>query len=508
MSTDSPNTGNQYSNLAEQHSDAKAVSPDSRKNYARVVRAILIVVPAVAGFLIAYAILTALRPFATTWEFVAWFLVALVISLITSVFVGDYTLDFLSRTKLYQRANSFDTTVEELFGSSLREGNPKAIKRQALERGLDPQFIDDVINLLTQLGDHEKLTRGHSERVRAYTSLIGKEMGLRDEELEKLNWTALLHDIGKLDVPPWVLSSPNKPTEAEWETLKRHPESARHRLRRLEQTLGPSIYEGALEHHERWDGTGYPNGYKEGQISLFGRITAVADAFDVITHARSYKQANTIAEARHELMSGAGSQFDPDVVAAFIRVGDEDLKKVRGWSATVAGVAVTGSQLVSAGGRLAAVAATVTGVGVATQATVTTVPPPAVAFEATTTTAAPTTTTTAAPTTTTTAAPTTTIATTTTTTTTTTIAPRMVTVIYQIGTNEIDGVVVELSAVDTLEVFFNEELHQVVEIEPGQVDVPLVFDVTELAPGVYPVRFDLFSDGVLISSDNTALPVS
>jgi len=469
VSTDSPNTGNQYSNLAEQHSDAKAVSPDSRKNYARVVRAILIVVPAVAGFLIAYAILTALRPFATTWEFVAWFLVALVISLITSVFVGDYTLDFLSRTKLYQRANSFDTTVEELFGSSLREGNPKAIKRQAMERGLDPQFIDDVINLLTQLGDHEKLTRGHSERVRAYTSLIGKEMGLRDEELEKLNWTALLHDIGKLDVPPWVLSSPNKPTEAEWETLKRHPESARHRLRRLEQTLGPSIYEGALEHHERWDGTGYPNGYKEGQISLFGRITAVADAFDVITHARSYKQADTIADARHELMSGAGSQFDPDVVAAFIRVGDEDLKKVRGWSATVAGVAVTGSQLISA---------------------------------------APTTTTTAAPTTTTTAAPTTTTIATTTTTTTTTIAPRMVTVIYQIGTNEIDGVVVELSAVDTLEVFFNGELHQVVEVEPGQVDVPLVFDVTELAPGVYPVRFDLFSDGVLISSDNTALPVS
>ena len=191
----------------------------TRRRSARVIRAALILVPAVVGFLIAYAILTAMRPFASTWEFVAWFLVALVVSLITSVFVGDYTFDFLSRTKFYQQANSFDTTVEELFGSSLREGNPKTIKRQALERGLEAEFIDDVINLLTQLGDHERLTRGHSERVRAYTSLIGKEMGLRDQELEKLNWAALLHDIGKLDVPPWILSSPNKPTEAEWLSL-------------------------------------------------------------------------------------------------------------------------------------------------------------------------------------------------------------------------------------------------------------------------------------------------
>ena len=481
----------------------------TRRRSALAIRVALIVVPAIVGFLVAYAILTALHPFATTWEFVAWFLVALVVSLITSVFVGDYTLDFLSRTKFYQQANSFDTTVEELFGSSLREGNPKTIKRQALERGLEAEFIDDVINLLTQLGDHERLTRGHSERVRAYTSLIGKEMGLRDQELEKLNWAALLHDIGKLDVPPWILSSPNKPTEAEWQTLKRHPESARHRLRRLERSLGSSIYEGALEHHERWDGTGYPNGLKEGQISLFGRITAVADAFDVMTHARSYKQAQTVTEARHELMSQAGSQFDPDVVAAFIRIGDEDLQRVRGWSATVAGVAVTGSQLVSAGGRLAAIAATVTGVGVASQATVTTLPPPAVAFqETTTTTAAPTTTTTTTEAPTTTIATTTTAAPTTTTTTTTTIPPRMVTVIYEIGTNEIDGVTVELSNVDMLEVFFNGELVEAIEIEPGQVAVPVTFDITELAPGVYPVRFDLYSEGVLISSDDTAVPVT
>ena len=343
-------------------------------------RVILLLVPAIAGFLIAFAILSVMSPFDTTWEFLAWLLIALIVSFVTSIFVGDFTLARMTGGALYNKANTFDTTVEELFGSTLREGNPKSIKRQAEARGLDADFIDDVILLLTQLGDHERLTRGHSERVRAYSSMIGKEMGLKPKELEQLNWSALLHDIGKLDVPPWILTSPNKPTDTEWETLTRHPEAARYRLRRLEKTLGSTIYEGATEHHERWDGSGYPKGLAAGDISLFGRITAVADAFDVMTHARSYKQAQSIAVAREELMKQAGTQFDPDVVAAFIRVGDEDLKAVRGWSATIAGVALTGSRLATVGSQAAVMVATVAGAGIASQSSVTTIPA-AVAFE-------------------------------------------------------------------------------------------------------------------------------
>lgn len=485
---------------------ADAVDSAKQRRAAILVRTILIVVPAIVGFLVAFAILTAMGPFANTWEFVAWFLIALVISFVTSIFVGDFTLDRLSSSKLYQRANTFDTTVEELFGSSLREGNPKSIKRQALARGLEADFIDDVINLLTQLGDHEKLTRGHSERVRAYASMIGKELGLKQSELEQLNWSALLHDIGKLDVPASILSSPDRPNDLEWETLSRHPESARHRLQRLEKTLGPTIYQSALEHHERWDGTGYPYRLKEGQISLFGRITAVADAFDVMTHARSYKAPQTIATAREELMSEAGQQFDPDVVAAFIRIGDDDLENVRGWSATVAGIAVGGSQIASIGSRLATVFATVAGVGVATSATVTTLPP-AIAFERpVTTTTTTTTTTTEPPTTTTTEPPTTTTTTsTTTTTTTTTIAPRLVSLTYEIGSNQIDGVEVQLGQVDMLEVFIEGELDQTIELTEDQRIVSIVLDVTDRAEGIHPVRFDLYQDEVLISSDETVV---
>lgn len=476
-----------------------------QRRASRNLRVILLIVPAVAGFLIAYSILQATGPFVNVWEFVAWFLVALTLSFVTSVFVGDFVFEHLTRTRMYEKANCFETTVEELFGTQLRDGSARSIQRRATERGIDAKFIDDVTMLLDQLGRHEKLTRGHSERVRAYASMIGKEMGLKQAELEQLNWAAMLHDVGKLDVPPWILTSPDAPTPDEWDALRRHPESARYRLRRLEKTLGPTIYQPALEHHERWDGQGYPNGLKEGEISLFGRITAVADTFDVITHARSYKQPQTIAEAREELMSAAGTQFDPDVVAAFIRIGSDQLKAVRGWSATVAGVAITGSRLASFGSQLAVTGAVVVGGAVGADAWVTTTIPTAIAaVETTTTTAAPTT---VAPTTTT----TTTIATTTTTaappttTTTTTIAPRLLTVSYQIGTNEIDGVIVELEAADTLEVFLNGDLHQTIEIEPGVRTVSIVFDVTDLAPGPHPVRFDLYSQGTLISQDHSAI---
>ena len=475
----------------------------SQQRAAFIVRSIVFVVPAIFGFAIAFAVLTLMGPFSGIVELLAWFVIALVLSWVVSIIAGDFIRDLVSRTPVFRRANTFDTTVEELFGSSLREGNPKSIKRDAIEKGLDAGFIDDVILLLDQLGRHERLTRGHSERVRAYSSLIGKEMGLSQEELELLNWSALLHDVGKLDVPNWILSSPEKPTDVEWETLQRHPQAGVHRLRRLEPHLGPGIYDGALHHHEKWNGKGYPGGLEAGEIPLAGRITAVADAFDVMTHARSYKKPATITDAREELMSAAGTQFDPDVVAAFIRLGDDDLKAVRGWSATIAGVALAGSRLATISSQAAVVAATVAGAGIASSVSVTTIPD-AIAFERSTTTTAAPVVTTEAPTTTT-AAPTTTTTTTTTTIATTTTEPiRMLSVIYEIGNIEIDGLDATVEA-DTLEVLLDGEPNQTIELDEGQRSVTVVFDITDLAPGPHPVQFDIFLEGVLLSSDQTVI---
>ena len=464
---------------------------------------IIFIVPAVVGFVLAVSILRTASPFLSIPEWLLWIVIAIVVSLAASLFLGDFLRDFIRGTALFRKANRFDTEVGKLFGTALRSGSPKNARKNAIKMGHDPALIDDVLALLNQMARHDRLTRGHIERVRAYASLIGTEIGLSQDELEKLNWSALMHDIGKLDVPNWLLSSPEKPTDEEWEVLKRHPEAARHRLRKLERSLGPSVTEGAIYHHERWDGNGYPAGLSEGDIPLFGRITAIADAFDVMTNARSYKKPMPIAEAREELMAGAGAQFDPDIVAAFLRIGDEELRDIRGWSAAIGGLAVVGTRVTAFGTQAAIVTTTVAGAIVSGFSTDTI--PPQIAFQdpipVTTTTAAPTTT--VAPTTTT----TTTIAPTTTTTiATTTTAPRLLSVNYAIGNNTIDDIQVTVEA-DSLEVFLDGELFEIFELEEGQRIVPIVFDVTNLTSGPHPLRFDLYNDGVLISSDPSVILV-
>lgn len=464
------------------------------------IRLLVLLVPAIAGFIIAYAILGAVGPFDSGTEQVTWFILALLISLATSVFVADFVRTAIRGSSLYQKANSFDTDVEALFGSALRDGSAKSMKRQAVKLGQDADVVNDVLTLLDQLLRHDRLTRGHSERVRAYSSLIGKQIGLSPRELEELNWSAMLHDIGKLDVPNSVLNSPDRPTDDEWAVLRRHPESARYRLRHLEKALGETIFHGAEHHHERFDGTGYPKGLSGTDIPLYGRITAIADAFDVMTHARSYKKPMTIAEAREELLRSSETHFDPALIAAFIEIGDDELKDVRGWSATFAGLALSGSRIAALGTQSAVVVTSVAGVAVGSVSS-SPEPPPIIAFEevletTTTTTAAPTTTT---------AAPTTTTTSTTTTTapTTTTQARRFATLNYNVGSNIVDGVEVSID-VDELKVFLNDEPHEVFELDSERM-MSVVFDITDLEPGPHRVRFELYREGQLLSVDEAPL---
>lgn len=473
---------------------------DGSRSAALTLRIAVFVIPAVIGFAIAYSILTLMGPYQGTIEHLGWFSIAVIVSWVTSIFLADSLRAVVSKTSMYRRANNFHTEVEELFGSSMREGNTKAVKKAAIQRGHDAEFIDQVLQLLDQLGRHERLTRGHSERVRAYASLIGKEIGLSDSELEALNWTALLHDIGKLNVPSWLLTTHEPPTPDEWEVLKRHPEAAKARLRRLEPTLGDSIYDGALYHHERWDGSGYPYRLSAGEIPLYGRITAIADAFDVMTHARSYKPPLPIAYAREELMSGAGTHFDPELVAAFVRIGDEDLKTIRGWSATIAGFALAGSRVATIGSQAVVIMAAVAGAGVSSTLA-SEPPPPAIAFESPATTEAPPPSTTNSTTT-----STSTSTTTTSIATTTTTSPRLMNLVYAIGENEYDGVAVTVEA-DQLEVYVDTELTQTIALEPGQREAIITLDVTDYTAGVHTVGFDLFLNGEKISSDQIAIVV-
>lgn len=187
----------------------------------------------------------------------------------------------------------------------------------------------EMVALATALRSHDRRTRGHCERVRAYADLIGEEMGLSDSDRQKLQWAALLHDVGKMAVPAAILNKPGKPDPEEWAVLQNHPAAAKAFLAPLSGWLGPWTA-AAWEHHERWDGTGYPNRLAGTDITLSGRIVAVADAFEVMTAVRSYKKPIPAPQARAELARCAGSHFDPQVVRAMMAVSLRRLSAISG----------------------------------------------------------------------------------------------------------------------------------------------------------------------------------
>src|SRR5262249_31009840 len=149
--------------------------------------------------------------------------------------------------------------------------------------------------------------------------LIGEELGLNRREVDLLNWSALLHDIGKLEIPSEILTKPGQPTEDEWTVLRQHPQLGEDLVAPLRRWL-ESWADAVRHHHEHWDGGGYPRGLAGQEIPLAGRIVAVADVYDVITSVRSYKKAGGAVEGREEVSRCAGTQFDPRVVRAFLNV--------------------------------------------------------------------------------------------------------------------------------------------------------------------------------------------
>ena len=193
----------------------------------------------------------------------------------------------------------------------------------------DDNRSQTMLDLIGMLSDHDRLTRGHSERVRAYAEMIARELGLSESDMEKLQWAALLHDVGKLTVPPQILNKDGRPDDNEWRILAGHPAAGIPMAAPIADWLGD--WTAAIgQHHERWDGQGYPDGFAGSEIPLPARIVSVADAFDVMTSTRSYKKAFSPEVARQEIASGAGGQFCPAVARAFLAIPATRLKAVAG----------------------------------------------------------------------------------------------------------------------------------------------------------------------------------
>jgi putative nucleotidyltransferase with HDIG domain len=172
--------------------------------------------------------------------------------------------------------------------------------------------------LLIALKARSLETGGHMFRVAQYSVLLGREYGLSNRELVHLRYGALLHDIGKLGILDSVLNKPAKLTADEYHHMKSHPTTGAVMLHALRYPK--EIVRVIQQHHEWFDGSGYPNKLKGSEISILARIFSVADALDAITSTRCYREGRGYSVAKQEILDYSGKQFDPEVVAAFLAI--------------------------------------------------------------------------------------------------------------------------------------------------------------------------------------------
>lgn len=204
------------------------------------------------------------------------------------------------------------TPMEEIIANaedSMRKG--KLLSRKSVRSDL-------LSSIKTALFEKSHETADHAERMAALSLSIGEALGLPDDVLRNLELAATLHDIGKMSIDHQILAKPGPLTESEWQIVKRHPEVG-YRIACATSELEP-IADYILCHHERWDGSGYPQGLKEESIPLISRIIAIVDAFDAMTEFRTYRDALTRQEAIRTIKQSAGTQFDPAIVEIFTRV--------------------------------------------------------------------------------------------------------------------------------------------------------------------------------------------
>jgi HD-GYP domain-containing protein (c-di-GMP phosphodiesterase class II) len=177
-----------------------------------------------------------------------------------------------------------------------------------------------LVSLADQIENHDLETFRHVDRVAAFAYAIGKDLGFSASRLRDLVMAAQMHDVGKIGLPSYILTKPSALNEHEWEQIKQHPgkgEEIIHHIRDL-ASLGTIV----RHHHERYDGSGYPDALRGDEIPLESRIISVADTFDALTSERPYRPAMTIAAARAELQRVSGSQLDPNLVGVIIRLMD------------------------------------------------------------------------------------------------------------------------------------------------------------------------------------------
>jgi putative nucleotidyltransferase with HDIG domain len=266
---------------------------------------------------------------------VGWWVIVLGTPLIVLAVTDRVTRRLLPLAVLLKMTLVFPDQAPKRMAVARKAGSTRDLARrvqEAKDNGMrDAPVIaaEKILVLAGALNVHDRRTRGHSERVRMYTDLIAEEMKLPQVDRDRLRWSALLHDIGKVAVHPDILNKPGALDDAEWEQIKNHPLEGAKLTAPLSAWLGQWA-DTMAEHHEKYDGSGYPRGLVGQEISMGARIVAVADAYDVMTAVRSYKPSMTPQAARAELLACAGTHFDPTVVRAFLDISIGRVRVVAG----------------------------------------------------------------------------------------------------------------------------------------------------------------------------------
>ena len=234
------------------------------------------------------------------------------------VFMGIAAFTIIAMIQ-YHKSALFEIRYAERLNAEVEKQTRKATERaERLER-----LSDEMVETLASAIDaKDRYTNGHSFRVMEYSVALAKQLGMDEANIKELHREALLHDIGKIGIPDNVLNKPGKLTPDEFGIIKSHTTIGGMILSKYEDLENAATV--AVQHHERFDGSGYPEGLKGDGISRNARIVSVADAYDAMNSNRIYRAALPREKIRDELLRGRGTQFDPELLDAFLILFDAE----------------------------------------------------------------------------------------------------------------------------------------------------------------------------------------
>ena len=247
--------------------------------------------------------------------------------LLTGYSDTDTIVDAINDCHLYQYI------LKPIDPDTLSEAVDKGIEKYDLTNNkintlsdLKDLFYKTIKSISSALDAKDPYTHGHSQRVTLYALILAHEINMPSSQMEALEIAGLLHDIGKIGIPESILCKPGKLTDEEFSIMKMHPVRGEQMVLKISKLR--TISDWMKNHHEKWNGTGYPCGLKGEEIPLASRIIAIADTYDAMTSTRSYRVALTHETAIEEIQRCAGTQFDPVLAETFVKIQDK-IKKAK-----------------------------------------------------------------------------------------------------------------------------------------------------------------------------------